>query len=342
MFLDKMGVETIILQTLEASSGTMTQKEVIKSVKKKLSDGGAFEKKAVKKILKQLVKSGTIALAAGEKKVYCQLFSSKSKTTTNSRKNQTEDDSDSSRDDNDNCDGPVPFAEALRRRKKDTKSISSRTLMAEPKKADKEEEVVDIDEEIRRLEAELEADNSASDSEDDDDMSSTASDAPQEKAGVISLSTLATDRIAALPEAHLPSNKRRTLKGIDKATASSEEPKAKRRKKASSAETTGNNISDGLRAAVKQVLDGYTPRSNEKILFYCRVSAKQYKDGDEFFEHKKGDFHKAAVELEKKASYCKLCRKQLTSPVQLKEHLHSKPHKDRLQLLRSRQPPRKR
>jgi deoxyribodipyrimidine photolyase-like uncharacterized protein len=55
---------------------------------------------------------------------------------------------------------------------------------------------------------------------------------------------------------------------------------------------------------------------------------------EEFFDHKRSEFHKTAVEMEQKASYCKLCRKQLTSLVQLKEHLTSKPHKERLDRVR--------
>lgn len=371
-----MSWETSILQTLhEVSSGNnIKQKDIIKRVKKihqqkiknsisKTDDGGdasssAFDKKAVKKILKKLVKSGTIALVDGEAKMYCcralSLPSSVSKsnaTNTKLRSRAISGDSDSSsgsKELNMKNEKPLPLAESLRRRKKGL------DLQEEPAKQCKEEGAEDIDDEIRRLEAELAADSDSSgDSEDDDNGDSDDEEdifgdqGNPGDAGVISLSTLAADRIAALPETFLPTNKRRTLK-IDKMVAgevSSKEPKVKRRKKSSDAARANGsdiNISDGLRAAVKEVLDGYKPRSNEKIPFYCRVCAKQYKSSDEFFDHKKGDFHKAAVELEKKASYCKLCRKQLTSPAQLKEHLYSKPHKERLQLMKSRQPPRKR
>jgi hypothetical protein len=46
--------------------------------------------------------------------------------------------------------------------------------------------------------------------------------------------------------------------------------------------------------------------------------------------HKTTDFHKAAVSVEKKATYCKLCRKQLTSIVQMQDHLESRPHRDKM------------
>ena len=370
-----MSVESIILQTFDETSpgNNVTQKDIIKRVKKtqqqmsekndsKTDDGddvassSAFNKKAVKKLLRKLVKSGTIALVAGETKVYCrwptELASSVSKPNRTAIilkscaiSGDSNSSSNSKEESNKKNEKPLPFAESLRRRKK------GRAPQEEPAKEYKEEKEEDIDDEIRRLEAELAADSDSSgDSGDDDNCDDDEEEGVGDRrnpgeAGVISLSMLATDRITALPETFLPTNKRRTLK-IDKMVAgevSSDEPKAKRRKKSSDTKNGGNsNISDGLRAAVKQVLDGYTPRSNEKIPFYCRVCAKQYKNGDDFFDHKKGDFHKAAVELEKKASYCKLCRKQLTSPVQLKEHLYSKPHKERLQLMKSRQPPRKR
>ena len=53
--------------------------------------------------------------------------------------------------------------------------------------------------------------------------------------------------------------------------------------------------------------------------------------------HKTTDFHKAAVSVEKKATYCKLCRKQLTSIVQMQDHLESRPHRDKMDLVKERQ-----
>ena len=41
--------------------------------------------------------------------------------------------------------------------------------------------------------------------------------------------------------------------------------------------------------------------------------------------------------MEKKATYCKLCRKQLTSIVQMREHLQSKPHRERMDAVKQRQ-----
>ena len=357
-----MSLETLILQAFEASSGSnVRQRDLFKEVKKmhqqtcekgtNIRGDGAdissstFEKKAAKKILKKLLESGSITLIDSETKLYC--YQSNATNTTPVSMQKVSDSRSQGQEMNQKKDKtPLPFAETLRKRKKHLPRKEELEIVS------KVDVNVDIDEEIRRLEAELAADSGSSsgsegdgDSEDevgeDADSSDRHSESPRKK-GVISLSTLATDRIAALPDTLLPTNKRRTLKNIDKVLEDEPSPKSKKRKKNSagaSANGSNSNISDGLRAAVKEVLDGYTPRSNEKIPFYCRVCAKQYKNRDDFFDHKKSDFHKVAVDLEKKASYCKLCRKQLTSPVQLKEHIHSKPHKERLSLMKSRQLP---
>lgn len=54
---------------------------------------------------------------------------------------------------------------------------------------------------------------------------------------------------------------------------------------------------------------------------------------EELSSHKKSELHRVGVEKERKLSYCKLCRKQFTSPEQLKGHLSGKPHQE---LLRKR------
>ena len=232
----------------------------------------------------------------------------------------------------------LPFAEILRRRAA-THSVES------PASKTEETQKVDVDDEIRRLEAELAADESDAVSDDgsesmqeDDDKvvsfgettvteiegrhaeTNTAVDGPV----VVCLSSVAEERIAPLPANCLPQNKKRTIKGID-----DDGQKPKKQKK--------SNVSNGLQEAVKEVLSGYVARSSERLPFYCRVCSKQYTNEQEFFDHRRTDFHKAAVEMERKASFCKLCRRQFTSPVQLKEHISSRPHKERLENARFRQ-----
>lgn len=241
---------------------------------------------------------------------------------------------------------PLPIGELLRRRQA---SVIAPEQSGEVSTKDKTP--VDIDEEIRRLEAELANDDDEtneessrvddSDGEEEDRLSSkkkvsfgktsvheiesieeTATQSTEEPS-VLCLSTVADERIEPLPATCLPQNKRRKLKGIDQDDQTETQKKQK--------------VGSGLEEAVKEVLSGYVARSSERLPFYCRVCAKQYKDQMEFFEHKSTEFHRKAVEMERKASYCKLCRKQFTSPVQLKEHVSSRPHKERLEMVKSSQ-----
>jgi hypothetical protein len=211
---------------------------------------------------------------------------------------------------------PVPVAELMRR--KTAQSTRKAVSFAAPK--------VDLDEEIRRLEQELEEGSSSSDEPSDEDENSD--EEVSKEPDVLSLSTLADDRIEKLPLNLLPAQRKRTLKSIDK----DEDDDDMKEKKRGRIERVS-----GLEAAVREVLSGYAPRSAERLPFYCRHCAKQYETEEEFFEHKRTEFHKTAVEMEKRATYCKLCRKQLTSPAQMKEHLMSRPHKERLQQVRQRQ-----
>jgi len=229
---------------------------------------------------------------------------------------------------------------------------------------DIDNEIDDIDSEIKRLEAELaksDSDDDSSSSEDDDDDQNDDSDIqyrnsrkkkirfgetsilnkedvrneePKGKVeAVICTSACASDSIPHLPASTLPKCKSKKLK-IDLQNNDNDADGTKNRKRKNSSSTVQ---SDGLRAAVMEVLGSYTPRSSERIPFYCRVCSYQSKNEIEFSEHKRTEFHKAAVEIERKKTYCKLCRKQLTSLVQMQEHLDSRPHKDRLESLKARQ-----
>mmetsp|Transcript_3470 Transcript_3470/g.5314 ORF Transcript_3470/g.5314 Transcript_3470/m.5314 type:complete len:471 (+) Transcript_3470:92-1504(+) len=270
-------------------------------------------------------------------------------------------------------DAALPFAEILRRRsKQEHVSEVALPVVSSLKNTDlhtatttaADDTSVDTDEEIRRLEAELADDSDDDESDGDDDSTSeeqqeelegtsqkrkktisfgetTTVEIPSttrrakrggdpEEPEVLCLSTVADDRIAPLPSSYLPTSTKRKLKGIDGDGSHGN----KKSKKAKAAEAMKHS---GLQAAVKEVLDGYVARSAERLPFYCRVCAIQLSDETEFQHHKQTEFHKTAVAMERKASYCKLCRKQFTSPVQLKEHVTSKPHRERLRTLQSRQ-----
>lgn len=255
---------------------------------------------------------------------------------------------------------PLTASELMR--KKFEKKQKSTT-----KSTNKKTEEVDIDEEIRQLEAELDdGSDSDSDSDSEDDSDSDGDERIQthqgrqtqirfgkdtilnphdvvEKKpnennsdqGVICISECATETIAPLPQTALPSSKRKKLK-IDVES----DKRKKESKKRKLTQTDGNQesaVNEGLRDAVKEVLSGYVARSSEKIPFYCRVCSRQSENEEDFQAHKRLDFHKTAVQVEKKATYCKLCRKQLTSPVQMKEHLDSRPHREKMDEVKAQQ-----
>lgn len=269
-------------------------------------------------------------------------------------------------------DDTVPVAELMRRKNLKNESSTNSDLERNGSKDD----AVDIDDEIKRLEAELAESSSSEDSDDSDDINYDSCDLsnddgrkvgkgneefrrkrikfgeatilnPEEShdestfvtkgsgSGIISISECASDSIAPLPNSALPKTVSKPMK-----CDLPEGAKANRKRKRS---ISGNDVddsqasSDGLREAVKEVLAGYVARSSEKIPFYCRVCSVQCKDEDDFFAHKQSEFHKTAVQVEKKATYCRLCRKQLTSIVQMHEHLDSRPHKEKLDKVQARQ-----
>lgn len=231
-------------------------------------------------------------------------------------------------------------------------------------KSKKTEGDVDIDDEIKRLEAELEGgsdsdsdSSSNSESDNDNDESGHSSqqgrrkrirfgkdtilnpqDAVKEHSseksgeGVISISECATEIIAPLPKEALPTSKTKKLK-VDALDVAKQKERRKRQKM----QDDDTQVNEGLRAAVKEVLSGYVARSSEKIPFYCRVCSHQSENEEDFQTHKISEFHTTAVQVEKKATYCKLCRKQLTSLVQMKEHLDSRPHREKMDDVKARQ-----
>jgi hypothetical protein len=215
-------------------------------------------------------------------------------------------------------DKPVPIAMQMR----------TKASQAETKSVKFSEPEVDLDEEIRRLEQELEDSNSSDDS-------NSVDDEDENEKGVLSLSQYADDRPEHLPKSCLPKPGRYSARAsvdprsITNTKGHTKADIVKRREE--------QNKSSGLKEAVQEVLDGYKARSSEKLPFYCRYCAKQYNNETEFLEHKQTDFHETAVAMEKKATYCRLCMKQLTSPPQMKEHLASRPHKERMQSVRNRQ-----
>jgi Zinc-finger of C2H2 type len=184
---------------------------------------------------------------------------------------------------------------------------------------------VDLDEEIRRLEQELAKDDDDDSSDDDDDDSHNGA----QQAQILSLSKSKKATIEHLPPSLLPTIA--TRKQRVSGSSSGKDPKRPKTELQYNAKKPKAKSNPGLEAAVRHVLQGYQPRSAERLPFYCRVCARQYDDTTTFEAHKQDEFHVTAVALERQASTCKLCRKTFTSPTQLTEHLQSKPHRERLQ-----------
>jgi hypothetical protein len=276
--------ENTLLQALGASP--KSKKELKKTIKAK----NPTLKKHLKKALRKLEERGEIK---SDGKVYQVISFSAEKNVKDDKE-----------------DKPLPIAMQLRK---------TNASVAEKKSVKFSEPEVDLDEEIRRLQQELEESGSSDGSDSDDDDEGSA------KPAVLSLSEFAQDRVEQLPESYLPEPGRYNPRA-------SRDPHAKSKKSPREQKKI-----DGLREAVQEVLGGYKARSSEKLPFYCRFCAKQYTNEDEFFDHKQTEFHKTAVAMEKRATYCRLCIKQLTSPAQMKEHLASRPHKERLQNVRNRQ-----
>lgn len=190
-------------------------------------------------------------------------------------------------------------------------------------------ERTNVDEEIQRLEADLQQSIGSSDDSDDTENDELYGDQRNsaESSQILNLSKLKNERIDRLSAQNLPSNSKRTLKIDRKGQQNSKKLKGGPQQQEPS----------GLEAAVKEVLDGYVPRSAEKLPFYCRYCSKQLGDKEEWTSHQYTEFHKKAVAMERKRTYCKLCRKQLTSIVQMNEHLKSRPHRQELERRKGQQ-----
>ena len=362
--LDALKSDIVAILSSCGENKSLKRKKIISKCinESKLKD---LNKSEVKKALKELVKIGRVK-ELGEDGGSCRYMICPDEKDSESSGGSGDSGSSSEDDDSQDKDEPLPFAEMMRKRAgESTKADGEDTNGGDSNGSDDKEE--DIDDEIRRLEAELAADSDDDSSDysgggsDDESIPYMYDDEREGKSkrkisfgpsteytddrindsnehvpsgGGIIRSNLEAERIAPLPKSALPQMKRRKLKGID-ADVDGDGDKEKKKKKKSS-NKDDENVNEGLREAVKEVLSGYEARSHERIPFYCRVCSVQSKDMESFLAHKNTDFHKAAVKAERKATYCQACRKQFTSPVQMEEHLNSKPHHERMIYLRSK------
>ena len=216
----------------------------------------------------------------------------------------------------------------------------------------------DLEEQIRLLESALEQD----DDDDDEDNDGESEDEDNgllvecDEAGnvVRFVSSLVTEKIAPLPASLLPlpmcsrggggsnrpkpsssSSSRMDGKGngvrfadesID--ATRSERPPLKKLKKSSSDTSSSSKPLSGLESTVMELLANYQVRSGEGRPFWCRICRTQSADMDDYNAHMLSEFHRTAAKMERKLSFCKLCKKQFNSPDQLQEHVSGKAHKE--------------
>lgn len=81
---------------------------------------------------------------------------------------------------------------------------------------------------------------------------------------------------------------------------------------------------------IKKAIESYVPNSQVKRPFYCRFCALQSLDLPDYQHHLQTSSHQEKERFYKKISFCHLCRKQFTSPEQLKEHKSGRAHQERL------------
>lgn len=106
---------------------------------------------------------------------------------------------------------------------------------------------------------------------------------------------------------------------------------AERKRSVATASKPNAPMSAGLSKTIHELLDNYVPASNfEPTAFFCRVCKHTSANEEEFLAHKASELHLRMQQEERKRSECRLCRKQFTSPDQLKGHLNGAKHKEKL------------
>ena len=335
------GLEEAILSYVSASK--VSKREIQKHIKTTYSD--SWNKKDVKRSLKQLVREEKLHKTPESKKYFIPRknnlseSSSSDEETTNSVRDSEEQ-------------SFVPIAQLMRKQQIDAETATTSANMnrVENKQIINPKQV-DLDDEIRRLEAELAVENES----DGDDESSEGTNYEVENcrvsfgttsthvftkdedtqdllpdvdsSGIICLSELADERIDPLPAAAMPKIARSNAR-LDK------EKMGKKRKR----EKEEHAVNEGLKSAVEDLLSNYKTRSEvEQTPWYCRVCQHQAEGESDFIAHRQSELHKAALKEHQKKTYCRLCRKQMTSVIQFQEHLGSRPHREMLAHKKSQQ-----
>lgn len=197
-----------------------------------------------------------------------------------------------------------------------------------------------IEERIALLEKDLDDDESSSDESDDESNEIIQEDVKikVDKDGKVLkiVSSLDNERIEPLPKEYLP----RPMCSKTSTTSSNAAPLKRSIRfsdEPSTQQSTSIKKSRGLESTVREMMQSYQPTSQDKKPFWCRVCRYQAENISDFDHHRNSDSHLQLVALERKASFCKLCRKQFTSPEQLKEHLVGKQHIEKIERIKQSQ-----
>eukprot|EP01041_Mallomonas_annulata_P004891 gene4891-9757_t len=226
------------------------------------------------------------------------------------------------------------------------RQIIKRQLLNRKKdETNKDIRILSIDEQIAALEGELNKSDDDDFSEDNNSESNESKDGQiishQElikgnqydnstPPSVLVNTSLLNERIPPLPPTALPKpgcTKKSALSKINDAY-----DRAGKRVKFSDPA-----VENGLQKTVNELLRNYIPTSCERKPFWCRICSFQGEALQDLENHRLSELHQLAERKERKISFCKLCRKQFTSPAQLKEHVKGKAHKERLDTMTSRQ-----
>lgn len=133
------------------------------------------------------------------------------------------------------------------------------------------------------------------------------------------------DRIEPLPEELLPKPSCSKPSLVKSSSKSSSSKPTKRVVKFSDEK----GIEDDFAVQARKALSNYVPASIEKKPFWCRFCRFEGLSIEDLENHRKSDAHEICCQLGEKMSFCKVCKKQFTSPHQLAEHKQGKWHKRR-------------
>jgi hypothetical protein len=193
-----------------------------------------------------------------------------------------------------------------------------------------------LEEQIRMLEEQMKDEGSESDESSEEDEGDEGDDLPadmtyerDDKGNIIRIvSKIYEERIQPLPTSQLPlafcskGSKQKAsfnilknlkpmqtkVKFADKIVEKKKRPRSEKEEELFKERESKKERISGLEATVRELLVNYKPSSSEKRPFWCRVCRIQSECLPSFEAHMKSELHTVAIAMERKMSYCSLCR----------------------------------